>query len=113
MLLVGVCRWGFRLLAGDLYIYMYSVGVDVCILCVGFMLYGWVYVTVYMCCVCRCVWMFGGGHFISTCRKCGVCVHSGCGLHVVWLGLCWGLFVLCLGGYFSFRSMLGKFDCTF
>ena len=51
MLLVGVCRWGFRLLAGDLYIYMHSVGVDVCISCVGFMLYGWVHVGVYLCCV--------------------------------------------------------------
>ncbi len=45
-------------------------------------------------CVGMCV-CFGGGDILYVCVLCGgVCVHSMCGLHVVWLGSCWGLFVL-------------------
>ena len=56
------------------------------------------FVTVYMCSVWRCLCMFGGGYFIAMCLTWGVCVDSMCGLHVVWVGSCWGLFVF--GGIF-------------
>jgi hypothetical protein len=60
VLLVGVCRWGFRLLAGDLYIYRHSVGVDGCISSVGFMLYGWVLLR-FICALCDGVCVCLGG----------------------------------------------------
>ena len=62
-----------------------------------------------------------GGHILYVCDfSGGVCVHSMYGLHVVWVCSCWDLCVMCVavcvyvwGGYFSFKSLLGKFDCMF
>jgi hypothetical protein len=60
--------------------------------CMGGFCYG-----LYVLCVAVSVYVWGGLVYIC----------------VSYVGCMCGLFVLCLGGYFGFRSLLGKFDCTF
>ena len=84
-------------MAGDLYIYMNSGGVDVCISCVGFMLYGWVLLR-FICAVCVGVCGCLGGVILYLRVVSGVYVWILCVGFMLGVWVCVGVYLCCVWG---------------